>query len=90
MDEAKAELEALPVYDFTGMEMQTDLFGIVRIKEQNGDYLKFDARGRERMFKLPECIAYGFLIPGDDSIVETYRKRQSLQDHLKKLEMEKQ
>lgn len=88
IDETKAELDALPVYDFTGKEMQTKAFGVVRIKEQNGDYLKFDAGGRERVFKLPGCVAQGFLYPDDDLILEICRKRQYLQDSLKKLEKE--
>lgn len=86
MNKAKAALDALPTYDFTGEEMQTKAFGVVRIKAQNGNYLKFDAGGRERTFKLPDCIVQGFLIANDDSILETFRKRQSLQDYLKKLE----
>lgn len=86
MDEVKAELESLPAYDFTGMEMGTKAFGRVKILEQEADRLKFEARDAVKMFSLPGCIVQGFLIPDDPGIVETFKRRQELQEKLKLLE----
>lgn len=85
IDKVMAELDALPTYDFTGMEMDTKAFGRVKILSQEGERLKFEARGVEKVFALPGCIAQGFLIPDDPCIVETFRRRQELQERLKLL-----
>lgn len=86
MDVVKAELAALPTYDFTGMEMETKAFGRVTILSQEGERLKFEARDTVKMFSLPGCIIQGFLIPDDKSIIETYKRRQVLDEKLKSLE----
>ena len=86
MDEVRAQLAALPAYDFTGMEMGTKAFGRVRILSQEDDRLKFEARGAVKMFSLPGCIVQGFLIPDDPDVIETFRRRQELQEKLKLLE----
>ena len=86
MDTVRAELAALPAYDFTGADMATKAFGRVRILSQEGDRLTFEARGAVRMFSLPDCIVQGFLIPDDRSVVEDFRRRQALQEKLKALE----
>ena len=82
----RAELEALPTYDFTGMEVGTKAFGRVRILSQEGNKLKFEAKGAVKAFALPGCILQGFLIPDDEGIAETYRRRQELQERLEQLE----
>lgn len=82
----RTELDNLPEYDFTGMEMETRAFGRVKILSQDGDRLTFEARGTIKRFSLPGCIIQGFLIPDDKSIIETYKHRQELQDRLKSLE----
>ena len=82
----RAELDSLPEYDFTGMEMNTKAFGRVKILAQEGDRLKFEARGAVKMFSLPGCILQGFLIPDDQGIVDMFKRRQALQDKLKSLE----
>lgn len=85
-DQIRAELEALPEPDFTGMEMGTKAFGRVRILRQEGDRLRFEAGGVEKTFVLPNCVLQGFLIPDDPAIAETFRRRQALQEELKQLE----
>lgn len=85
-DAVRAELDSLPVYDFTGMEMGTKAFGRVRILNHEGDSLTFEARGAVRMFSLPGCIVQGFLIPDDQGIIEVYRRRQELEERLRSLE----
>lgn len=86
IEAVKAELEALPTYDFTGMEMETKAFGRVKILEREENWLKFEARGEVKLFSLPGCILQGFLIPDDKSIIETFKRKQELQEKLKSLE----
>ena len=86
MDSARAELEALPTYDFTGMEMDTRSFGRVKILQQEGNRLRFAVNGTVKTFSLPGCIVNGFLIPEDAGIVDTFRRRQALEERLKSLE----
>lgn len=86
MDAVKAELAELPAYDFTGMEMGTRAFGRVTILGQEGSRLRFLARGAEKAFSLPDCIVKGFLIPDDPGIVETFKRRQALEEKLRALE----
>ena len=86
LDAVKAELDALPAYDFTGMEMKTKAFGRVKILSQEGDKLKFEARGSVKTFLLPGCIIQGFLIPDDPGVIKSFRRRLELQDKLKMLE----
>lgn len=86
MDSARAELEALPTYDFTGMEMDTRSFGRVKILNQEGNRLQFAVNGTVKTFSLPGCIVNGFLIPEDAGIVDTFRRRQALDERLKSLE----
>ncbi len=86
MEEVRQELAALPEIDFTGMEMNTRAFGRVKILSQEGDHLKFEARGTVKTFALPGCIVQGFLIPDDKSILETFKRRQELAEQLKLLE----
>ena len=64
MDEVKAELESLPAYDFTGMEMGTKAFGRVKILEQEADRLKFEARGAVKMFSSSRLYSPGIPDPG--------------------------
>ena len=85
-DGVRAELEALPVYDFTGMEMDTRAFGRVKILCQEGNRLKFEANGGVKAFSLPGCIVNGFLIPSDAGVVESFRRRQALEERLRSLE----
>ena len=85
-DRIRAELDALPAYDFTGMEMNTKAFGAVKILSQNGDRLQFEARGAMKMFSLPGCIVQGFLIPDDPEVIDAFKKKQALQEQLKDLE----
>lgn len=85
IDQIKAELNALPDYNFTGMEMGTRAFGRVTILSHEGDHLKFEARGTLKTFALPGCIVQGFLIPDDQGIVDTYRRRQELMEQQKSL-----
>ncbi|MBQ2675090.1 MAG: NADAR family protein [Prevotella sp.] len=80
------QLNALPEYDFTGMVFSTRAFGKVTIKQQEENYLVFNARGAEKKFALPGCIVQGFLIPDDQSIVDNYKRRQELLEQLKVLE----
>lgn len=82
----REQLEALPECDFTGMAFMTRAFGRVTIKRQEGDYLFFDARGAEKRFVLPGCIAQGFLIPEDAQVIENYKRRQALLEQLDKLQ----
>ena len=82
----KAEIDALPTYDFTGMEMETKAFGRVKILGQEGERLQFEVRGAVKMFSLPGCIVQEFLIPDDPDIIKTYQRRQELQEKLKSLE----
>lgn len=84
--EVREALAALPVYDFTGMEMGTKAFGRVRILSQEGDRLRFEFNGVPKAFVLPGCIVQGFLIPDDPRIVQSFRKRQELQEKLQSLE----
>ncbi len=86
INDVKAELDALPTYDFTGMEWGTKAFGRVKILSQEGDHLKFETGGAVKMFSLPGCIVQGFLIPDDLGIIETYKRRQELQEKLRSLE----
>lgn len=85
MKKIKEELEALPTYSFEGMEMSTKAFGRVIIKRQEGEYLVFDTPAGEKNFVLPNCILQGFLIPDDQQIVETLKKRAELQKQLKEI-----
>lgn len=82
----KSEMDSLPVYDFTGMEMGTKAFGRVKIISHEGEYLKFEANGVMKTFALPLCIVQGFLIPDDPKIVEVFKRRQELAGQLKMLE----
>ncbi len=84
----KNELDSMPAYDFTGMEMGTKAFGRVTILAQEGDRVKFEARGAVRMFSLPGCILQGFLIPDDQSVIDAFRRGQALREKLKSLEKE--
>lgn len=34
------------------------------------------------MFKLPECVAQGFLIPDDASLIEEFRSRKALEKEI--------
>ena len=86
IDRVQAELDALPAYDFSGMEVTTKAFGRVKILSQEGDHLTFEARGAIKTFTLPGCVIQGFLIPDDAGIVETFRRRQALQEALKSLQ----
>lgn len=86
IDSARAALDALPTYDFTGMEMATKAFGRVTIRSQEGNRLQFEANGAVRSFALPGCIADGFLIPEDAHIIDVFRRRQQLEAQLKALE----
>lgn len=86
MDGVRAELEALPMYDFTGMEMDTRAFGRVKILCQEGNRLKFEANGGVKAFSLPGCIVNGFLIPSDAGVVESFLRRQALEERLRSLE----
>lgn len=86
MDSVRAELEALPAYDFTGMEMDTRTFGRVRILQQEGNRLRFEVNGAVKTFSLPGCIVNGFLIPEDAGVVDAFRRRQALEERLKSLE----
>lgn len=78
LDQLLHQLEELPVYHFTGMEMQTKAFGRIRIKSHEGDYLTFDTAQGEKTFVLPNCILQGFLVPDDPSVSETLRKQDAL------------
>ena len=82
----RAELEALPAYDFTGMEMDTRAFGRVKILCQEGNRLKFEANGGVKAFSLPGCIVNGFLIPSDAGVVESFLRRQAREERLRSLE----
>ena len=82
---AETELAALPVYDFAGEKMDTKAFGRVTILRQEGNYLTFEAGGRERTLALPGCVAQGFLIPDDPWIVENCKKCQELEMQLAEL-----
>ena len=86
LESIQSELDSLPAYDFTGMEMRTRSFGRVKIISQEGNFLKFKAKGEDREFALPGCITRGFLIPEDNEIIESFRRRQELEDRLKLLE----
>ena len=86
IDAVRAELESLPVFDFTGMEMNTRAFGRVRILRHEGDRLTFEARGAVREFALPGCIVKGFLIPDDARVIQTYARAATLREKLKSLE----
>ena len=86
IDEIKAEMAALPDYDFVGMEFGTRAFGRVKITRREGDYLFFEAKGAEKKFALPGCVVNGFLIPDDASLVENYKKRLELAEELKKIQ----
>lgn len=86
IDEIKAEMAALPEYEFVGMEFGTRAFGRVKIIRREGDYLFFAARGAEKKFALPGCVVNGFLIPDDASVVENYKKRLELAEELKKIQ----
>ena len=78
LEDLKAQLDALPEYNFTGMEMGTKAFGRVTIKEHTGDYLTFDTPMGEKTFALPGCILQGFLIPDDPEIASVLQKRAEL------------
>lgn len=82
------ELNALPAYDFTGMQMATKAFGRVTILSHEGDRLRFMARGTEKAFALPDCIVQGFLIPDNDETTDSFRRRKALLDEMKQLEKE--
>lgn len=86
MDELKTELDALPVYDFTGMDMETKAFGRVTILSHEGNRLRFRVGEAEKAFALPGCILQGFLIPDDQSVIEAFKRRKELEDQLKLLE----
>jgi ribA/ribD-fused uncharacterized protein len=81
-DKLRTELESLPEFNFAGKEMDTKAFGRVTILSHEGDRLTFEARGQMKKFSLPGCILQGFLIPDDPSIIETYKRRQQLQEQL--------
>lgn len=83
--QTKIELDDLPVYDFVGKRMATKAFGQVTILRQEGNYLMFEAGGRERTMALPGCVVQGFLIPDDVEIIETCKRKQALEIHLAKL-----
>lgn len=82
---AETELAALPIYDFAGKEMDTKAFGRVTILRQEGNYLTFEAGGRERTLALPGCVVQGFLIPDDPWIIENCKKCQELEMQLAEL-----
>lgn len=82
----RSQLNVMPEYDFVGAEMDSKSFGRVTIKHREGKYLVFDARGAEKKFALPGCIANGFLIPDDPAVVESYKLRVAMEGVLKKLE----
>lgn len=80
------ELDALPVFSYEGMEMNTKAFGRIRIKRHEGEYLIFDTASGEKVFALPNCILQGFLIPDDPRILETLKRRDALQKQRKELQ----
>lgn len=82
----KTELDELPEYDFVGKKMATKAFGHVTILRQEGNYLVFEAGGRERTLALPGCVTQGFLIPDDVDIIETCKRRQTLEIQLAELQ----
>lgn len=81
----EAELNALPEYDFAGIEMETKAFGRVKILGREGNRLRFEARGAVKMFSYPGCILQGFLIPDDRSVIAALRRRQVLGEKLQSL-----
>lgn len=80
------QLAQLSTYDFIGMEVGTKVFGRGKIIGQDGDYLLVEVRGQQKKFVLPGCFTQAFLIPDDQGIVETYKRRQTLLEQLKTLE----
>lgn len=86
IDAVQAELSALPICDFTGMEMRTKAFGRVKILRQEENRIKFEVDGIEKTFALPACIAQGFLIPDEPAVIAAFQRRQELEEKLKSLQ----
>ena len=82
----QAELSALPVYDFTGMEMMSKAFGRVKILSQEGNRLTAEAGGQARRFAYPDAILQGFLIPDDPQVIDVLRYAQTLENELRSVE----
>lgn len=83
--DVKEQIAAIPEYDFAGMTFATKAFGKVVIKRQKGDYLYFDAQGKEKIFSLPGCIVQGFLLSEDAEVTESFTRILNLQEKLKAL-----
>lgn len=81
-DALQQQMDALPSYDFVGMEFATKAFGRVTILKREGDYLFFEAAGKEKKFSLPGCIVQGFLVPTDPEVVKVFERRQALQQQI--------
>lgn len=86
IDELTANIAALPVYDFTGETMKTRAFGTVEILRHEGKRLHFHARGEEKTFSLPDCIARGFLMHDNAELVQQYKDEFAAQERIKGLE----
>ena len=86
IESVQVELNALPICDFTDMEMRTKAFRRVKILRQEENRLKFEVNGIEKTFALPACIAQGFLIPDEPAVITAFQRRQAPEEKLKSLQ----
>lgn len=86
IDDLEMVIAALPDYDFIGKIMKTRAFGSVEIQRQEGKHLYFQARGEEKTFALPDCIARGFLMCDDTGLVQKHKEAYSAKERIKSLE----
>jgi len=86
IDELNQKIDELPTVLLEGQTVKTKAFGSVVITRREGRYLCFEAAGTERHFALPDCVANGFLIPGDSAVIDRCKQEQLLHKQIAMLE----
>lgn len=69
----------------TGTKVNTKAYGEVTIDSQDGNYITFTAGGKERSFVLPDCVAKGFIIPKDETLIAVCKEMSEKRAEIEKL-----
>jgi len=90
IEQMEQKLTAMPVVNFTGMEVGTKAFGRVTILRQEENRLTFAVNGVEKKFLLPDCFLKGFMLLDDPGMADDYLLRLNCEKQLLALQQEKE
>lgn len=85
IDAIEKEISEMPEVFLAGTKVNTKAYGEVTIFSQDRNYITFTAGGKERSFVLPDCVAKGFIIPKDETLIAVCKEMSEKRAEIEKL-----